>query len=399
MTDRLGAQFPLGSDRHRSARVSPDGVLTSDEMARHSLEASQSKKKRLVIGTLYGVGIVVALLLGWLIYARTSPAKPLSAEVTTYSHTGVFDARGIAAQGHYVWIADVGKLPQGAAGVNHGEKVVRLDVATGVATPITSSLFSLPLGIATSPHFVWVLNQGFSTHQYSILRIDDATLAVTNVTLPPRLRYGFNYSQGGYVMAGGSLWISTTEGVVRVNTTTLAVSLITSPLLTGGPIGAGMVADARYVWLSQPAGAESNPAAQAQYVVRVAIATGVVTKFSVPDVLQATPVADEDGILWIVGTQGLQRFNLRTRRASAIILPENVALLDTPSGLAVVSKGYLNLVAEGALVRVNLKTGHVAVEFSTTLESPGGVTATNGAVWVDNTFASQSHLPVLVRVP
>jgi hypothetical protein len=39
MTERLGAQFPLGSDRHLGT---PERT-TADELIRHALEASDSK--------------------------------------------------------------------------------------------------------------------------------------------------------------------------------------------------------------------------------------------------------------------------------------------------------------------------------------------------------------------
>jgi hypothetical protein len=343
-----------------------------------------------------------------LIFVRTSGLQPVNVNVTAYSHTDVLGARGIAAQGHYVWIADIGALPQSATGVNHGEKVVRLDAATGIATPITSPLFSVPFGVATSPGYVWVLNTGFSSHQFSILRINESTLAVTNVKLPLSLKYAFNYSQGGYVMAGGSLWISTTDGIVRVNTSTLAVSMITSPLLSGGPYGEGMVADSHYVWLSQssPTIGEHNPHALSRYLVRVSIHSGAVTKFGFGGFLQGTPVADNGEYLWIEDPVGLQRFDFRTRSATLIILPQYVALLGSPSGIDVVAKGNVYLTAnlnqssfDGALVRIGVTSGRIAVESSPTFQSPGGVATNNGVIWVDNTVASQFHEPAVVRLP
>jgi streptogramin lyase len=404
MTDRLGAQFPLGSDRNRGT---PEGV-TSDALIRHALEASDSKKRRRVIALLYGVGIAVAVVLGWLIFVRTSPLAPVNADVTAYAHTGVRGARGIAAQGNYVWIADIGTLPQSGTGVNHGEKVVRLDVATGVATSVTSPLFSLPIGVATSPGYVWVLNEGFSNHQFSILRINEATLAVTNVKLSNRLKYAFNYSQGGYVVAGGFFWISTTDGIVRVNTSTLAVSLITSPLLSGGPSGEGVVADSRYVWLGQSTSTIGihNPHALSRYLVRVSIDTGAVTKFGFGGFLQGTPVADDGDNLWIEDADGLQRFNFRTRTATLIILPQYVGLLNSPSGIDVVANGNVYLAAnlnqistEGALVRIGVASGRITVEYSPTLASPGGVATTKGAIWEDDSSAGQFYEPALVRIP
>jgi streptogramin lyase len=403
MTDRLGAQFPLGSDRKRGT---PEGV-TSDELIRHALEASVSKKRQRVIQLLYGVGVAVLLFLGWLIYGKTNPQGPVNADVTLYAHTGVLSARGIAAEGHYVWIADVGALPEGATGVNHGEKVVRVDTTTGDATSITSRLFSLPFGVATSPGYVWVLNEGFSTQQFSILRINEATLAVTNVPLSNRLRYAFNYSQGGYVMAGGSLWISTTDGVVRVNTSTLAVSLITSRLLNGGPSGDGMVADSHYVWLSQstPSVGVHDAHALSRYLVRISIRTGAVTKFGFGGFLQGTPVADNGGNLWIENPVGVQRFNFATGKATLITLPQYVGLLGSPSGIDVVAKGNVYLAAnlnqsstEGALVQIGIASGRIVVEYSSTLMSPGGVATTNGVIWVDDTAAGQFRLPALVRL-
>ena len=404
MTDRLGAQFPLGSDRKRGT---PEGVA-SDEMIRHALEASVSTKRRRVIAAMYVVGVAVVVVLGWLIFVHTSPPPAaVNVDVTAYSHTGVLGARGIAAQGRYVWIGDVGALPQ-ATGVNHGEKVVRVDTTTGAATSITSPLFSLPFGVATSPGYVWVLNEGFSTHQFSILRIDEATLAVTNVKLSNRLKYAFNYSQGGYVMAGGFFWISTTEGIVRVNTSTLAVTLITSPLLDGGPFGDGMVADSNYVWLSQSTSTIGvhNPHGLSRYLVRVAIHTGAVTKFGFGGFLQGTPVADNGDDLWIEDSVGVQRFNFATGKATLIILPQYVGLSGSPSGIDVVAKGNVYLAAnlnqsssEGALVRIGITSGSITVESSPTLQSPGGVATANGVIWADDSYAGQIHFPALVRLP
>jgi hypothetical protein len=80
--------------------------------------------------------------------------------------------------------------------------------------------------------------------------------------------------------------------------------------------------------------------------------------------------------------------------------------LDSPSGIDVVAHGNVYLAAnlnqsstEGALVRIGVTSGRIAVEYSPTLASPGGVTTTGGAIWVDDTVAGQFDLPARVRMP
>lgn len=374
----------------------------SDDMIPHSLEIAASRARRhtgrsLLVGTL-----VVAIALGLIAYFHTTP---VSSDVTAYSHTGVLGAGGIAAQGKYVWIADAGVLPQGPTGINHGEKVVRVDAATGAATSITSPLFSDPFAVVATGNFVWVLNQGFVSHRYSLLRLNEATLAVTKVILPTRIKYEFDYSQGGYVVAGGCLWISTTEGIVRVNTSTLAVSRITSPLLTGGPYGSDMVADAHYVWLSESLHNPGSPLPRVPFLIRVSINTGSVTKFTFPGMLNGWPIADDGKNLWIEDTVGLQRFNLKSGRETLVTLPDGVGLPAAPSGLGVVANGSVYLAADananthqGEVVRVRIASGRVSIVSSPYLKLLNGVTAANGVVWADNWPAHKLREPVLVRV-
>ena len=373
----------------------------TDDMILHSLEMSASRTRSHTGRMILGGAIVVAIALGVLLYVDKK--SPVDTDVKAYSHTGVVGARGLAAQGKYVWIADVGVLPQGATGVNHGEKVVRVDAATGATTSITSPLFSVPFAVTTSPHVVWVLNDGFVNHRISILRINEATLAVTNVNLSTRLKYAFNYSQGGYVVAGGYFWISTTEGIVRVNTTTLAVSLITSPLLSGGPYGADMVADARYVWLSQAV--SPNFLTSSKFLVRVSINTGAVTKVIFPGYINGTPIADDGTYLWVEDAVGLQRFNLKSGRETLIVLPDDVGLSGSPSGLDAVANGNVYLAAninesnsQGAIVRVGVASGRVSIVSSPFIQSLTGVTAANGVVWADNLPGNKVQQPVLVRL-
>jgi hypothetical protein len=368
-------------------------------LIRHYLEISATRKRghtRLVI---VGGAIFVVFALGGLVYAHVNSANS-HFEVTAYSHTGVVGARGLAAQGKFVWIADAGVLPQGATGINHGEKVVRIDVATGTTKSIDSPLFSAPFAVVTTQHYVWVLNAGFVTHRLSLLRINEATLAVTNVNIPPRIQSGFAYSQGGYVVAGGYLWISTTEGIVRVNTSTLAVSRITSPLLTGGPFGPDMVADAHYVWLS-----ESVLSKGSSFLVRVSIDTGAVTKVIFPGFIDGAPIADNGTDLWVADSVGLQRFNLTTGRGTLISLPDGVGLSLSPSGLDAVANGSVYLAAtvngnnsQGVIVRVDNASGRVTVASSPFMQLLTGVTAANGTVWADNWPEGKVHQPVLVRV-
>jgi hypothetical protein len=377
----------------------------SDALILHSLEASATQPKSHAWRIILGVVIVVGAVIGWLAYEHNNP---VSTNVTAYRHTGVLDATGIAAQGKYVWIADNGALPQGDTGVNHGEKVVRLDVATGATTSITSPLFLLPFAVVTSPHYVWVLNQSFADHRTSILRINEATLAVTIVKLPILLKYAFNYSGGGYVVAGGYLWISTTAGIVRVNTSTLAISMIKSPLLTGGPSGAGMVADSHYVWLSESVQhpGEANPLSRKQYLVRVAINTEAVTKVTFRGYLPGWPIADDGTHLWVEDQVGVQRFNFKTGRETLILMPDNVGLSDSPSGIDTVANGNVYLAAsmngnmyQGAIVSVNIATGRVSIVSSPFMRSLNGVTAAKGIVWAFNSSPGEKvRQPVLVRV-
>jgi streptogramin lyase len=352
--------------------------------------------------------VVVVIAIGLFVHFHRSSAGP-SADVTAYSHTGVIAPSGLAAQGQYVWIADNGEFPQRATGVNHGEKVVRVDVATGAATPITSPLFSVPYGVVTTHHFVWVLNEGYVTRRLSISRINEATLAVTRVTIPARIDSVFGHdTQGPFVLAGGSLWISTGLGIIRVDTKTLAVSTITSPLLTGGPYGSDVVADAHYLWLSESV-LDTGPTVVStapRYLVRVSMNTGTVSKIRFKGFNGGSPIADDGTNLWIEDSAGIDRFNFATGRDTLFVLPDSVFL--TSVGLGVVANGSVYLAAtegndgdQGALVRIRIASGQLTIVSSPFLHFLQGVTTANGDVWViNNTQAGPDpvHEPALVRL-
>jgi hypothetical protein len=378
----------------------------NDDVVLHALEALETKSRRDTRWwILRGVIVVVVIALGWLGYSLTESAGVTTtpADVTAYSHTGVLGAQGLAAQGKYVWIADFGVLPQGSLGVNLGEKVVRVDIATGTATPITSPLISLPIALVTTPHYVWVLNQGFVNHRFSLLRIDEANLDVTNVVFPTAIKYAFGYVGGGFVAVGGELWIPTSQGIVRVNTTTLAVSRLTSPLLSGGPLGGDILADAQYVWLDQ----SQLSSGDARFLVRVSIATGAVTKVSFPGYLDGYPIADDGTHVWTAGglVGELQRFTIATGREIEVTLPGSDGVSILPSGLDVVANGTLYLAAslngnmsQGAIVRVDIASGRVTTESSPLMKSLNGLAAADGVIWADNGSDNKVPKPVLVRV-
>jgi hypothetical protein len=380
-------------------------VHVNDDVVLHSLEVLEARARRRGRWIIRGAIVVVVVALAWLGYSLTESTGVTTTpvDVTAYAHTGVLGAQGLAAQGKYVWIADFGVLPSGSLGVNLGEKVVRVDDATGAATPITSPLFSLPLALVTTPHYVWVLNQNFVGHGYSLLRIDETSLAVTKVAFPTAIKYSFSYAGCGFLAAGGELWIPTSQGIVRVNTTTLAVSRLTSPLLTGGPLGGDIVADARYVWLDQSIGSSGST----RYLVRVSIDTGAVTKVSIPGFLDGYPIADDGTHVWTAGglVADLQRFTIASGREVDVSLPTSDGVSILPSGLDVVANGNLYLGAslngktnQGAIVRVDIASGRVTTMTSPLMKSLNGLASANGSIWAVNGFVTKVPKPVLIRV-
>jgi hypothetical protein len=350
-----------------------------------------------------GAALAVAGVLGSLAYAQGAPV------VTAYSHTGVVAARGLAAQGQYVWISDAGVLPYRITGSNHGEKIVRIDVATGATKSITSPLISVPLSIMTSRRYVWVMNGAISNGlNWSLLRINTATLAVTGVKIPASIRAKIVTNGAPTVLAGGYVWISGEQGIIRVNTTTLAVSTITSPVLSGVPLGPDMVADARYVWLSASTNSTGSTVGTGlNFLVRVSMDTGVVTKVRFPGVKAGMPIAYDGTNLWVEDEKGLERINLTTGRDTRIILPHDVHVLLSPSGLDAVENGSVYFAAsrghsnsQECLVRVGIVSGRSTIVSSPFMQSLEGVAAAHGTVWAVNFTVPGTKVrqPVLVRV-
>jgi hypothetical protein len=317
---------------------------------------------------------------------------------TAYSHTGVITPRGITAQGKYVWISDYGNTNSGKIGSS--AKVVRLDVSTGVTRYAKSPLISLPSNVVASRRYAWVMNNTLGEPQdWSLLRINAATMVVSRLKVPETASAGLGYVGDPILLAGRYVWIPCARGIIRVDTTTLAITTITSPLILGSPTD--VVADAHYLWMNAPTtGNGKFP----KFLVRVSVQTGAVTKVSFPGVGFGYPIGDDGTNIWLMDKQGIQRVNTATGRATTIDVPKEVQISVPSTGTSAVVNGAIYFCAgatglpRSGLVRIGINSGLATVVSSTQFDYPDYVTAANGAAWVLNTYGGTANHPILVRM-
>jgi hypothetical protein len=336
--------------------------------------------------------LIVGGILGTLTSARGAQT------FTAYSHTGVITPRGLTAVGKYVWISDYGNTNSGKIGSD--AKVVRLDVATGVTRYAKSPFISLPSNVVASRRYAWVMNNTLGKPQeWSLLRINAATMVVSRLKIPATAPSGLGYVGDPILLAGRYVWIPCARGIIRVNTATLVTTTITSPFIFGSP--SYVVSDAHYLWMNAPT---TGNGVFPKFLVRISVQTGVVTKVSFPGVGFGYPIGDDGTSIWLMDKQGIQRVNTATRRATTIAVPKEVQISTPSTGPSAVANGAIYFCAGATgqphpgLVRIGINSGLATVVSSAQFDYPDYVTAENGNVWVLNTYGGTSGHALLVRV-
>ena len=333
--------------------------------------------------------------------AVAAPASSATtATFTPYSHTGVLTPRGLAVAGKYVWITDVGKDGNGA-------HVVRIDAATGVKRTVVPTSGAFLSYVTASRRYAWVMDLRLSNNTYSLLRINAKTMAVQRVRFSQADIAGTSYTQGPIVLADNYVWIPGARGILRVNTTTLKVSTIKSPLILGSP--QSMAVDQHYIWLNASYGNVTEPNGHAPaFFVRVSLATGVVSKVSFAGVKGGFPIGDDGVNLWVMNGQGIQRINPSTDQVATITVPKSIQISfpqDAPSAVAnggIYFRGNVTGVLHNSVVRIGISSGLTTALSSPLLYAPYIIASAKGAVWaVNNANGDPGPVkqPVLVRIP
>jgi hypothetical protein len=253
-----------------------------------------------------------------------------------------------------------------------------------------------------SRRYAWVVNEKLST--WSLLRVNVATLAVQRITIPSSAIGEVAYSGGPIVLAGGYVWMPASRGMLRVNTTTLKESTISSP-----SIGAlmGVAADSHFLWLN--ASLNGNGSRTLRYFVRVSLTTGAVTKMNFPGVKGGDPIGDDGTNLWVANSKGIQEINPTIGRVTTVDVPKSAQITGTPTDSSALANGAIffqvGLPASHrtGVMRVGITSRHAAVLSSPLLYDPSYIVAANGVVWVVNattpsTLKDQSRRPTLVRI-
>jgi hypothetical protein len=240
-----------------------------------------------------------------------------------------------------------------------------------------------------------------SNNTYSLLRINTATLAVQRTRFSYAEIAGISYVQGPILLAGNYVWIPGARGILRVNTTTLKVSTITSPLIYGALLGVAV--DAHDLWLNAP----TENGDKLTYFVRVSIASGVITKVNFPGVKGGYPIGDDGTNLWVMNGKGIQRIDPTTGLVTTIVIPESAQITfpqDVPSAVAngdIFFRAGLVRARHTGVVGIAMASGQVTVFSSPLLYDPTFIASANGVAWVVNTPLGDTRSvkqPILVRV-
>jgi streptogramin lyase len=339
---------------------------------------------------------LIAVVIGALTFAAfMTPSGPASsapaAQFKGYSLSGIVQPQGLAAAGKYVWIMNMGPR-------SDEDSVFQVDAATGDDTVVTNRDATFLSQVVASPRYAWVLNgSATKSASWSFLRIDASSLSVRRIAIPAADNPGgISLDLTPIFLAGDYVWVPGTLGVLRVDTTTLKVSLIKSPLIEGSPFGAAV--DDHDLWLSAPNYLRSDE----HFFVRVSLATGAVTKVNFAGVDGGTPIGDDGTNLWVENHAGLQRIDPVTGDVTTFAVSKNTPI-DLPGNATSAAVGgtiyflaSLATLGHNGVVGVDEATGRAAALSSPLLDQPKMMAAANGVLWVVN--FPQAKLPDLVRV-
>jgi hypothetical protein len=340
--------------------------------------------------------VVGALTLGALVTTVEAASSAPAMKFTGYSLTGVVQPQGLAAAGKYVWITTMGPR-------SDEDSVIRFDAATDGESVVKSKYGTFLSQVVASPRYAWVLNGTASnTASWSFLRIKASSLAVQRITIPAADNPGgISLDQTPIFLAGNYLWMPGPFGVLRMDTTTLKISLITSPLINGSPLGAAV--DDHDLWLSAPMYLRSDE----HFFVRVSLATGAVTKENFPGVDGGPPVGDDGTNLWVINRGGLQKIDPATGHVTTSTISKETSITLPGNATSAAAGGALYLLADlptlgrNGVMGIDIANGRAAVLSSPLLYQPKLVASANRVLWVVN-FPEESSgsasPPILIRV-
>ena len=249
-------------------------------------------------------------------------------------HTSVITGGPLAASAaHFTGLASNGTdvFLTASYDAQSSGAVYEMNIATGVFTPIVSSLFSDPTAVVATPAAAYVLSfYGEANSTGAIVRVDLATGAITEIESAL-----FNQSNA-LAISPGTLWITNQAGGVNPAGSLLTVDLATSAVREvddpsfNNPVA--VVADATSVVVL------NEPAAPAAHSISVlTIATGTVHADTSPALAGVSAVALDAGTLWLATTTGGTYGDgslLEVNRVSGSVAPVNSALFVTPGFIA-----------------------------------------------------------------
>lgn len=347
-------------------------------------------RSNLLYSLLSGALVLTALVTN----AETAASDP-ALVFKTYSLTGLATARGLAAAGKYVWITSMGPR-------SDDDRVIRLNASNGDTKVVESEFGRFLSQVVASRRSAWVVDgEPGSVASWSLLRINAATLSVQRIKIPGAVAIGgVGINQTPIFLAGGYVWIPGTEGILRVDTTTLQVSTITSPLINGSPFTAAV--DAHYLWMTAPMFARTN----ATFFVRVSLATGAVRKVSFPGVKGGMPIGDDGTNLWIQNASGVHRIDPATDQVTTVAVPKSALITLPYNGSSAAADGAIYFCAElsplqrSGVVRADFSSRAATVVNSPLLYQPEMVVSANGVLWVLNwpRQSTAKNRAILVRV-
>lgn len=333
---------------------------------------------------------VLTVLLAWLtaVPISTSFAEASAESVAAFNHLGLVDPVAVAAEGKYVWIADLGE------GGNSGQ-VVRVTASTGAHQSIKGPLVNRPSALISDGVHVWVVNgTHFSPSHAFISRIDIAT---NKVTLVRKLS-----SPGlpSLAIAGQYLWVSGVSypALLRINRTTLSTTKVTSDLFLG--VG-GITADRHYLWVARDDG---GPLGRGS-LSRVSLTTGAVTGVNSPYFNDPISVTSNGTSVWMPASNHVVvKVDIatgKTIKVSSKSFSTSLWIESTPRDVYVLSDGGNPAGPGGTLTQINVATNSVRVITSKLFTSLGGLAVLGSDVWVINSLPSPNGahtMNLLMRV-
>jgi streptogramin lyase len=150
----------------------------------------------------------------------------------------------------------------------------------------------------------------------------------------------------------------------------------------------------------------SAPGKFPQFLVRISVATGAVSKVRFPGVGvgYGYPIGDDGTNIWLMNKYGIQRVDTATGRATTIAVAKEAQITTPATGPSAIANGEIYFTAglvtlkRTGIVRIAISSGVSTVLSSPLLFNPNFVATSNGVVWAVN-YIGVPREPVLVRVP